>query len=572
MPLRNLALIVGALAGTLAAGFLPTPRQAQWLFEHGAYYFLLALVAAWTLKGWSLYGHHLKTWGPRRLAALVLAAVLTVMIFIHSPPRFKILADESNLVGLSMMMHSERVAAVPIEGFVTDQRQADLVTAPDKRPLLFPFLVSVIHTLIGYSPSNGFLLNFATTLAALLSFALAASRLFGPAMALPSILMLASAPILSFYATGSGFEILNMLFMMLTFMVLLEVVDSEAAPDRVELLFLTALMLAHCRYESAIVLVLLALFLAYRLIRWGRWKQLSGLGCLLPVFLLPILWQRRIFMGAQMLNRVDYDVLQAKTNPFNWSYLIDHIDDNLFVLLGLNPDYGFTFPMALLALLGTYLLLRNALRGRPLPIAPLPLSAVAASLMALLLIISAYYWGNFGLTEANRLAVVFLPFVALAALGALHRIQQHLRFDSQVVVIVLLVAHLLYFWPYAGQQRLLNTLSLPFEYQRVTAYLKKAYPEDHRLLIIAELPNLYIIQPHSAVTIGRLNEITPRIRRQRAHFDHIIALQKIDRRTGEITPPTFIGPPVQLIPRQEIPITTLLSLRVSECHLPGDPS
>ena len=252
----------GALAGTLAAGFLPTPRQAQWLFEHGAYYFLLALVAAWTLKGWSLYGHHLKTWGPRRLAALVLAAVLTVMIFIHSPPRFKILADESNLVGLSMMMHSERVAAVPIEGFVTDQRQADLVTAPDKRPLLFPFLVSVIHTLIGYSPSNGFLLNFATTLAALLSFALAASRLFGPAMALPSILMLASAPILSFYATGSGFEILNMLFMMLTFMVLLEVVDSEAAPDRVELLFLTALMLAHCRYESAIVLVLLALFLA----------------------------------------------------------------------------------------------------------------------------------------------------------------------------------------------------------------------------------------------------------------------------------------------------------------------
>ena len=88
MFLRNLILIAVALAVTLAGGFLPTPRQAQWLFEQGAYYFLLALVAVWTLKGWALYGHHLKKWGPQRLAALVLAAILTVMIFIHSPPRF----------------------------------------------------------------------------------------------------------------------------------------------------------------------------------------------------------------------------------------------------------------------------------------------------------------------------------------------------------------------------------------------------------------------------------------------------------------------------------------------------
>ncbi len=571
MPWRNLTLFVGAVAGTLAGGLLPTPRQARWLFEHGAFYFLAVLVAAWALKGWTVYGHHLKKWGPQRLAALMLAAVLTVLIFIHAPPRFKILADESNLVGVSMMMHSARIAAVPIEGFVSDQRQAEITTAPDKRPLLFPFLVSVIHSLIGYSPSNGLLLNFIVTLAALFTFALTASRLLSPAMALPSILVLASAPILSFYATGSGFEALNMLFLMLTFLMLLEVVASEGAPDRVELLFLTALMLAHCRYESAIVLVVLALCLSLRLIRWGRWPQLSVLGCLLPVFLLPVLWQRRIFMDAHVLNKVEH-VIEAIATPFDWSYLISNIDDNLFVLLGLNPDYGFTFPMALLALLGAYLLLRSALRGRPVPVAPLVLVAVAASLMALLLIISAYYWGNFGLTEANRLALVFLPFVALAALGALHQIQQKLRLDSQVVLIVLLAAHLLYFWPYAGQPRLLNTLSLPFEYQRVTRYLQKAYPEDHNLLIIAELPNLYIIQPHSTVTIGRLSEIEARIRRHRSHFDHIIALQKIDRRTGQITPPTFIGPPFELIPRQEMPITTLLSLRISECRLPGDPS
>ena len=572
MFLRNLILIAVALAVTLAGGFLPTPRQAQGLFAHGAYYFLLVLVAAWTLKILSLYGHHLKQWRPPRVAALILAAALTVLIFIHSPPRFKILADESNLMGVSMMLHSKRMAALPIEGFVSDQRQGEIVTIPTKRPLLFPFLVSVIHTLKGYSPANGFLLNFVVTLAALFVLSLTATRLLSPAMAIPATLVMASAPILSFYATGSGFEALNMLFLMLTFMMLIEVVASKGEANRVELLFLTALMLAQCRYESVIVLVLIALVLLRRLIQWGSLKHLSWMGCFLPVFLLPILWQRRMFMGAQMLNRIDHGVLQSQTTPFKWRYLIDNLDDNLFVLLGLNPDYGFTFPMALVALVGIYSLWRNVLRVRTMRQNSTILATVAASLLALLLIISTFFWGNFGLPEANRMALAFLPFVALAALYVLHQMQPHPRLEFQTVVIVVLVAHLLYFRPYAGNQRLLNGLSLPYEYQRVVSYLRQTYEKKDDLLIIAELPNLYIIQPHSAVNLSHLEKREALIREQHDRFAHIIALQKVDRRTGEVTPSTSIGPPFELTRRREIPISTRHLLRISECRLPQGPS
>ncbi|MBL0716165.1 MAG: hypothetical protein JJV98_20970 [Desulfosarcina sp.] len=570
MRLRNILLIAGALAGTLVVGLLPTRGQAQWLFEHGAYYFLLALVSIWSLKAWALYGKSLKTLWRQHRTALLLAVAVPVLIFFHSPPHFKILADESNLIGVSMMMHSERIAAVPIEGIISDYSPPDITTTPTKRPLLFPFLVSLIHALIGYSPSNGFLLNFLVTVAALLFFALAVSRLLGPPMALPSILLLASAPILSFYVTGSGFEALNMLFLILTFIMLVEVVTSEGDPARVEMLFLTALLLAQCRYESAIVLVLFALFLLYRLIRWKSLERLSAPGCLLPVFLLPVLWQRRMFMGLSEINRIDYGVLQAQTSPFSWQYLINNIDDNLFVLIGLNPDYGFTFPLALMALAGGYGLFRNALRGQAPVVAPVVLATASATLLALLVIISAFFWGNFGLKMDNRLALVFLPFVAFAALCGLSQIQQRLRLNARAIVIVLLMVHLVYFWPYASGQRLINGLSLPFEYQRAVSYLQKTYPVDDQLLIIAELPNLYIIQKYGAVNLNRLGRAEPWIRRQRQRFDHIIALQKIDNLTGEVTPSSFIGPPFQLSPRKNILISTGLSLRVSECRLPDD--
>lgn len=567
MRYKNFFLIGCASTGVLILSLAPSRQQARWLFEHSAFYFSLALVSVWLFRIWNLYSDDFKNLLKLHLSTLLLATAVTILIFVHSPPRFKILADESNLIGVSMLLHSDRLAAVPIEGIVSEYNAPDVITIPTKRPILFPFLVSVIHALIGYNPSNGLVLNFGVTLAALFFFAIIVSRLIHKSLEQSSILVLASAPIFCFYTTGSGFEALNMLFIILTFYMLVEVVESEGEFKRIELLFLTAILLSQCRYESAIVLILLAVFLVKPMIRWGSLQRLTTLGCLIPFFLLPIIWQRRIFLGAQEINRIDYGILQATSAPFSWRNFMANIDDNIFVLLGLDPSYGFTLPLSVAAIVGVYLLLRNIFR-KQVPMGPLMALAIGmVSLLALLVIISAFHWGNFGLRMDNRLALVFLPFMALAALYSIHQLHPLQQSKARHFITAILLAHLVFFWPHGAHQHLINGLSLPFEYRRVVSYLKTDYPKNDQLLVIAELPNLYVIQPYSTIKLDRLNKAEPLIRKQQGQFDHIIALQKIDQRTGAVTPASSIPSQFELTLRHEMVITPEYSIRVSECRL-----
>ncbi len=75
------------------------------------------------------------------------------------PPWIQILADEVLLLGTSMGLHYERVAAYPVRA--TDVQGPFLILdhVLDKRPLLFPVLAASIHDLTGYRPENVFYLN-----------------------------------------------------------------------------------------------------------------------------------------------------------------------------------------------------------------------------------------------------------------------------------------------------------------------------------------------------------------------------------------------------------------------------
>ena len=71
---------------------------------------------------------------------------------------------------------------------------------------------------------------------------------------------------------------------------------NKDAPSA-ELLFLTSILLMQCRYESVIFGIAL-LTLLPQLIRKDMIKQYSIVAFLTPLLIVPILWQRRLFMNV----------------------------------------------------------------------------------------------------------------------------------------------------------------------------------------------------------------------------------------------------------------------------------
>ena len=160
----KLALVVVPLAllASLVIGAAET-SYAQTLFVHTTYFFLLATVLCWA--GTYLHAARdvrretLVAWAKENWPGLVVALALTVIAWLAVHPALRILSDEADLVGTSKNLFSSRTATFTVSGKNYYDSYWDVDVAIDRRPALFPFLVSLVHVVCGYSYKNVFLFN-----------------------------------------------------------------------------------------------------------------------------------------------------------------------------------------------------------------------------------------------------------------------------------------------------------------------------------------------------------------------------------------------------------------------------
>ena len=568
---RKLFLLILVALASGVIGTLPSKEFCLTLFKHFSYYFLLVLFLLWALRLAKCLTERWPGLLRRHCSALILSMLLMVLVFLAAPPRFKVLADEANLIGVSLMMHLDKAAAIPVEGLFDDSFKPQFATQMDKRPVLYPFLVAGLHALSGYRPQNGFVLNFIAGFGVLIVGYFMVLRFLPKPYAMAAIMLMASAPCFVIYTTSGGFETLNLLFILLTFLALICCLETGAGVAETEVLFLTLLLLAQCRYESIIFIPIVGLALVRFLLRKHFFQNASWLTCVTPVFLIPILWQRKGFEGSleMLVSKADHEIFEAGEHLFSFKSLFQNIDDNLFVLLGLNPDYGFTPFLSLLAIVGIYLLIRHTALKRGEGTGTVIAAVAAASFLGLLILLSSNHWGLFTLPMANRLAMVFLPYLVGGAVFGAYSICQALKMRSSVALLVVLGAHLVFFWPYGSQQRIVNFMALPYEYQQAAELLGQRYKKNGSTVILAEQPNLYLIQGYSAFRLSSagskletLSEIAPSAT--------IVALQKVDLRTGALQKESLLEAPFELQLVQTVAITRDLGLRISECRMKSE--
>lgn len=558
--LALLAVVVGRHALSENAALATVVNAGYWvvllIFGYFAY-----LVGRIVLQAWRRHGFSRANQG-----VLCLVLVSGAVLLAHERYGFKILADELLLEGTSMGMHYDRHAAYPVRA--TNVQGPFIITQSvlDKRPLLYPFLVSLAHDLTGYRVENAFYVNTVLGFVFLGLIYLVGRRIGGSLWAgVMLVLLFAGLPLLSQQMKGGGFELLNLV--VITTVLLLAIHFAERRDEASEeALCAAALLLAFTRYESIILLVPVA-----ALVVWAWWREqrviLTWPVIIAPAFLTIPLLQNRVFA----YNASAWELAsRGATEPFGWHYVSDNLGHALaffFDLSGYQPNSPLFAAIGLLAcaffLVWIVGVLRRGRAAEPLHVAT---ACVGAGLFAIWALLMLYFWGQFDDPVIHRLSlpVHLLMAVAIAAVGAsVLRSARGWKIGSAIALVGLVV----YSLPAMSRRAYGATYSPAAEMEWRTEFLHR-FPQ-HDYLFIDNDSTFWIVHhiPATPAEQARKREdgLIYLLRNDAFSAMYVMQHFRIDPETGarKLEPSDDIGPDFELQPVWERRIETLFIGRIS---------
>jgi len=348
---------------------------------------------------------------------------LTLFLWFTQEIGFKVLMDEINLLGTSMFMHTDNLAWSALRGYEINGVFLPLEGFIDKRPLLFPFLVSLIHDVTGYRSENSFYFNLGLipiTLAATYTIATLLTNIRGGLLAM---LLLACFPMFNQCAHGGGFEVLNVLMILATLLAAMVYLRQPAA-DTLTLLCLSAVLLANVRYESALFIFPVAVIILIGWLRSGK-IILSRGTFYAPVLLLPIPLLKRLSEVYQD----DYWQLVSKSadSPFGLEFVPRNVGQAVAMFFQLNHDQPVSVYLSYFVVIGGVLFLLALMRELRKPESLrgdlIALAWMSVGVLGLFSLLLLYFW-DFDDVSTRRLALpipIMMIFPAVVAVYALFK-------------------------------------------------------------------------------------------------------------------------------------------------------
>jgi len=537
-----LVLVPLALLVVLVLGVAET-SYAQWLFVHTTYFFLLATVLCWVgtylHAARDLRRETLVAWLKENWPGLVIAFVLTVVAWLAIHPALRILSDEANLVGTSKNLFSSRTATFTVSGKNYYDSYWDVDVAIDRRPALFPFLVSLVHVVCGYSYRNVFLFNLLVLPAfVLVSYRLAKSlggETSGETFAIVASLLVVAHPITLIAVRSGGFDFLALFFSLL---VLKSVLDHLREPSaaRLAILWMNLCMFAEIRYESALFIVpVVALLLLFRTVSWSILRPYAFIYVLTPAYLAPRVWQA--VLRGSVPDQEPGAIALSVENFFNNAR--EYFKP---VLSPLNNYPAHAGIVIALGLIGCVLWLgwnRRQLLAPDWKSPQLRFAAFVAGWMLLqVIIVFSYVWGRAQAPSAARLVIAIDTFFSFLAAWALTAALRRARpFVAVLLAIGVLAIHL----PIAGQHRMLNRLTQTRE--TATAWRFFESLQEKRILIVTDRPDLFTIMDYGAMSFEAARQDPFLFEAFARHlFYDIYVVQQIKLSTGSPLPGYDIWP------------------------------
>ena len=539
------------------------------LYRQFGFYLLFLSALWWVLALLPDNSHSLRRfqfcWEKHGI--LLLAALVTGAMFLVSPAQFRVLADETNLVSVSYSMFMGQSFANVTESLYFYQQHHPLSSTLDIRPNFYPFLIYVVHVLKGYSPFNGFVVNYVAGAASLWLMYHLLRYWFRWQIALFGLFALAAFPVFVLWVTASGFEIVNLAMALLAFYLLCQYLETRSGRV-LERLLLTLVLLAQTRYESAVIVIAIVTVLAVSM-RPVFLDRLSWRLAAIPWLFLPVAWHRLI-----KTDKTDYQVYGS-----DQIFSIDNLLNNLLPALDyFSAKYAWYGTVEWIFYLGVAGFLvgvvRILMRRHQLSqTSEYLFLAAALSLLGLIVVVFSYYWGNLTLAFTLRLGIIFIPFMVVGACYLLHEVSAMLISERNTsglnkVLVAAGVSLMFLYWPVAARNEGVEKLTLNRLYQNTLAYLYEHYP-DHNNLIVTDRPGMYTVHQWGAVSSAYANNKYGKILEglERRLYQDVIVIQEIAYDTGESIDATAVPEQLQLEPVFETQFDAKKLLRISRVVL-----
>ena len=485
-------LLIGLL-GLLGVS-LAHREYAEKMFIHATYYFLLVLVVAWVGTYLNIARDVRKpaivAWIKDNRAGLLVALLVTVISALAIHPALRVLSDEANLLGTSKNLFFSKTATFTTTGKYYYDNFWDAGVVIDRRPSLFPFLVSLIHVLRGYSYTNVFLFNLLVMpIFVLMAYRLAKS-VGNETVGTVAALLVAAHPITLISMRSGGFDFLATFFSVL---VLKSFVDHCRAPSAgtLAVLWMNLCMFVEIRYETGLFLppVVVVLFL-FGLVKWRYIRPYRLLYALSPAFFLPRIWQASL--------RGNVPEQDPGAIAFSFGHFIENARDYFKPIL--NPfDFHPPHSAIVIAVGAVGCLvwlgwLAGRLRSREWKMPKLQFATMVTVWMAVqLVIVFSYVWGRPHHPAASRLMISIDTFFAFPAAWLLTTALQRFR---PFVAIIIAAALFAVYLPVASEYRILNELTLTREAATTWRFFESLH--ENRIMVVTDRPGLYTIMNYGA--------------------------------------------------------------------------
>jgi len=492
---RFALLLLPAVALALLAVSVADVARTQQLFVATTYYFLMGLLLCWvgtyasTAREWRR--ELLLAWVKENWPGLLIAFAVTLVTALAVEPALRMLSDEANLVGTSKNLFASREPTFTVSGKYYYDSYWDVDVAIDRRPTLFPFLVSLVHSALGYSYRNVFLFNLLVLPAFLLVSYRLAKSLGGEIFGVVASLLAAAHPVTLLCVRSGGFDFLATFFGLLSLKSFYDYACQQS-PGRLAVLWMNLCMFAEIRYESALFIVpVVAVLLVFKMLSWGALRPYALVYAATPAFLLPRVWQS--------ISHGNVPEQEAGTVTFSLDNFLANGREYLQPIL--SPFGSFPFHSAILiglGILGCVYWLRwlfDRVRGG----GSAPQLRFAIVLVAWLLlqviICFTYVWGRAQFPSAARLVLPLDTFFSFAAAWLLTAaLARFMRFIPVLLAVAILASQL----PIASQHRSFNRLTQTRESATTWRFFERL--GEKRILIISDRPNHFTIMNYGAMS------------------------------------------------------------------------
>ena len=441
-----------------------------------------------------------------KTAILLSFLIMSASVF-FCKPEFRIFADEINLLSDSQNLY-EAQECYTTHSVLEYSNGGKIILAAvlDKRPALFPYLISIIHFLTGYRPENAFVLNFLTGFLSLFLVYYLIQIFWGKYWGISGMLCLASYPLFIRYTNSGGFEVFNLLCSLIFFVCLYNFIKNPDVP-RAEALLLFVPLLSQSRYESV-----LALFIALPLVFFilPR-KDYSNLGynfIIFPLLLVAPAWLRLITSNAESWQ------VDSLEGGFGVKWIFVNIKKAFEFYFSGNSNYGINYILSYTAFIGlilfVYKLASNKLiysestenkDKESFSYKTFWLSIFTFYLLHAL-IRFIYSWIDLTNPVINRLGIIFLPLLVIMSVYLLFEISKKITYCKYVFFIILLIPYFSGCWSYINK----NDLSPYLDFYTCNRFLKKNFPDKNEYILLHYKPNLYTPFGYNSVGYNYYNK------------------------------------------------------------------